>query len=312
MIISASRRTDIPTYYSEWFMNRIKEGYVLVRNPMNVHQVSRISLHPDVVDGIVFWTKNPLPMLDKLHFLNDYMYYFQFTLNAYEQDVETGVPFKHKYIVPAFQRLSDMIGPERVVWRYDPILLNSKYTMEYHINYFAKLAKQLAPYTKKCTISFLDMYAKTERNVAGLNIQPWTLELQDNMAKQLAEIAHSYGLEIATCAEGIDLDKYGIKHAHCIDGDLLADLLGCPLKVGKDKNQRQECGCVDSIDIGAYNTCRNGCRYCYANFNCKMVRDNSYRHKPNSPLLLGELMNDDKVTERKVHSLLERQLGLGF
>lgn len=312
MIISASRRTDIPTYYSEWFMNRIREGYALARNPMNAHQVSRISLSPEVVDGIVFWTKNPAPMLDKLPQLKDYMYYFQFTLNAYEQDVEAGVPLKHKYIVPTFQRLSEMIGPERVVWRYDPILLSDKYTFDYHVKYFELLAKKLASYTQKCTISFLDMYVKTERNMAGLNIQPWTLELQDAMAKSLAEIAHSYGLELETCAEGIELEKYGIKHAHCIDGELFAKLLGCPLKVGKDKNQRKECGCVDSVDIGAYNTCRNGCRYCYANFNAKMVQNNQQRHNPLSPLLLGELQPDDKVTERKMTSCLERQGGLGF
>lgn len=312
MIISASRRTDIPTYYSEWFMNRIREGYALARNPMNAHQVSRISLSPEVVDGIVFWTKNPAPMLDKLPQLKDYMYYFQFTLNAYEQDVEAGVPLKHKYIVPTFQRLSEMIGPERVVWRYDPILVSDKYTFDYHVKYFELLAKKLASYTQKCTISFLDMYVKTERNVAGLNIQPWTLELQDAMAKSLAEIAHSYGLELETCAEGIELEKYGIKHAHCIDGELFAKLLGCPLKVGKDKNQRKECGCVDSVDIGAYNTCRNGCRYCYANFNAKMVQNNQQRHNPLSPLLLGELQPDDKVTERKMTSCLERQGGLGF
>ena len=176
MIISASRRTDIPTYYSEWFMQRIKEGYVLARNPMNAHQVSRISLNPEVVDGIVFWTKNPLPMLDKLPLLKDYMYYFQFTLNGYEQDVEAGVPPKDKFIVPGFQRLSDMLGPERVIWRYDPILLNNKYTFNYHVQRFAELAKQLAPYTKQCTISFLDMYAKTERNMQGLAVQPWSLE----------------------------------------------------------------------------------------------------------------------------------------
>ena len=312
MIISASRRTDIPTYYSEWVMNRIREGYALARNPMNAHQVSRISLSPEVVDGIVFWTKNPAPMLDKLPQLKDYMYYFQFTLNAYEQDVEADVPLKHKYIVPTFQRLSEMIGPERVVWRYDPILVSDKYTFDYHVKYFELLAKKLASYTQKCTISFLDMYVKTERNVAGLNIQPWTLELQDAMAKSLAEIAHSYGLELETCAEGIELEKYGIKHAHCIDGELFAKLLGCPLKVGKDKNQRKECGCVDSVDIGAYNTCRNGCRYCYANFNAKMVQNNQQRHNPLSPLLLGELQPDDKVTERKMTSCLERQGGLGF
>lgn len=306
MIISASRRTDIPTYYSDWFMQRIKEGYVLARNPMNAHQVSRISLNPEVVDGIVFWTKNPLPMLDKLPLLKDYMYYFQFTLNGYEQDVEAGVPPKDKFIVPGFQRLSDMLGPERVIWRYDPILLNNKYTFNYHVQRFAELAKQLAPYTKQCTISFLDMYAKTERNMQGLAVQPWSLEKMDAMAKALAEIAHSYGLELATCAEGI----YGIKHAHCIDGGLFEKLLGCPLKVGKDKNQRQECGCVASVDIGAYNTCRNGCRYCYANFNNAMVQKNRQQHHPGSALLLGEVGEEDRITERKMQSCLERQQGL--
>ena len=130
MIISASRRTDIPTYYSEWFFNRIKEGYVLVRNPMNAHQISKISLNPDVVDGIVFWTKNPSPMLDKLNLLKDYMYYFQFTLNAYGQDIESGVPIKNSVIVPSFQKLSELIGPDRIIWRYDPIFLNKKYTVE--------------------------------------------------------------------------------------------------------------------------------------------------------------------------------------
>ena len=156
MIISASRRTDIPTYYSEWFFNRLHEGYVLVRNPMNIHQVSKITLNPDVVDGIVFWTKNPTPMLDKLDQLNDYTYYFQFTLNAYGRDVETGVPSKNNVIIPAFQKLSDKIGPERVIWRYDPIFISKIYTIDYHLHYFEQLAKRLSPYTKKCTISFLD------------------------------------------------------------------------------------------------------------------------------------------------------------
>ena len=130
MIISASRRTDIPTYYSEWFFNRIKEGYALVRNPMNAHQISKISLNPDVVDGIVFWTKNPTPMLDKLDRLKDYTYYFQFTLNAYGQDVEASIPSKNNVVIPAFQKLSDMIGPEKVIWRYDPIYLNETYKFE--------------------------------------------------------------------------------------------------------------------------------------------------------------------------------------
>lgn len=308
MIISASRRTDIPTYYSEWFLNRIKEGYVLVRNPMNAHQVSRISLSPDVVDGIVFWTKNPIPMLNKLDRLQDYTYYFQFTLNAYGQDVETNVPSKQNSIIPAFKRLSDTIGPDRVIWRYDPVFLNGTYTPEYHLRYFEQLAKILHPYTKKCTFSFMDMYWNTEKNGKGLGIQKFSIEQQKYLAKHFAHIAHGYGLSIDTCAEGIELEQYGIQHARCIDGRLLSQLIGCPLNVGKDKNQRLECGCIESIDIGAYNTCRNGCLYCYANHSIKSVQTNSQKHSPDSPLLVGSVGADDKITERRVSSCISAQL----
>ena len=162
MIISASRRTDIPSYYSEWFYNRIKEGFVYVRNPMNIHQIGKISLSPDVVDGIVFWTKNPAPMLDRLGELEKYTYYFQFTVNPYSTDVEPNVPSKNDTIIPTFQKLSSIIGKERIVWRYDPILLNEKYTVDYHIKYFSMLADKLAYYTEKCTVSFLDMYKNTQ------------------------------------------------------------------------------------------------------------------------------------------------------
>ena len=162
MIISASRRTDIPTYYSEWFLNRIKDGFVYVRNPMNVHQISKISLSPDVVDGIVFWTKNPVPMLDKLYNLQDYAYYFQFTVNSYGKDIEANIPSKNDIIVPAFRELSRIIGAEKVIWRYDPIMLTSKYTIDYHVNYFNELAKRLSGYTHKCVISFVDFYRNTQ------------------------------------------------------------------------------------------------------------------------------------------------------
>lgn len=309
MIISASRRTDIPTFYSQWFFNRIKDGYVLVRNPMNAHQISKISLSPDVVDGIVFWTKNPIPMLGRLDELKDYTYYFQFTLNSYGQDIEPYVPNKQNVTIPAFQKLSDSIGPEKVIWRYDPIFLSDKYSPEYHVRYFEKLAKILHPYTKKCTFSFIDIYRNTEKNVKGLDLHPFSVEQQKYIAKNLADIAHSYGLQIDTCAEGIDLEQYGIQHARCIDDRLLSELIGCPLKVGKDKNQRLECGCIESIDIGTYNTCRNGCLYCYANYSQKSVQTNSQKHNPNSPLLFGEVGNDDKITERKMHSLLSPQIG---
>ena len=308
MIISASRRTDIPTYYSNWFFNRIMNGYVLVRNPINTHQISKIPLNPDVVDGIVFWTKNPIPMLDRFNVLREYMLYVYLLLNSYAQDVETHVPNKQKHIIPAFKKLSDMIGPDRVIWRYDPIFLNDTYTPEYHIRYFEKIAKELSPYTKKCAISFIDFYRNTSKNVSDLSLHDFPEEAQKDLAKELAAIAHSYGLLIDTCAEGIELQEYGIGHARCIDDRLLSKLLDCPLDIRKDKSQRLACGCVESIDIGAYDTCRNGCKYCYANYSEKTVCSNFARHIPDSPLLFGEVGPNDKITERKVMSCKVNQI----
>lgn len=310
MIISASRRTDIPSYYCDWFLNRIKEGFVYVRNPMNIHQVSEVSLSPDVVDGIVLWTKNPNPMLERLNKLIQYNYYFQFTLNSYQTDVEVNLPSKNDVIIPAFQKLSDKLGPDRVVWRYDPIFLNEKYTFEYHIEYFDKLARQLKDYTRKCTISFIDYYRNTVNNVKGLNLIELTDKSKDELAKALSEIAYSNGLNMDTCAEGIDLSRYGITHAHCIDDTLLEKISGFSLKVEKDKSQRLECGCVSSIDIGMYNTCRNGCKYCYANYSLKTVKNNSQKHNINSPLISGQIAADDVITERKVMSNRAYQINL--
>ena len=167
MIISVSRRTDIPSYYSEWLFNRLNAGYAYVRNPMNPHRISEVSLSPDVVDGIVFWTKNPTPMLNRLHELQDYTYYFQFTLTPYGADVEKNIPSKNDIVIPTFQKLSSMIGKERVVWRYDPILLNDKYTMQYHMKYFRVLCDKLADHTEKCTISFLDLYKNIQRSISS-------------------------------------------------------------------------------------------------------------------------------------------------
>lgn len=310
MIISASRRTDIPSFYSEWFYNRIKEGYVLVRNPMNTHQIGKINLSPDVVDGIVFWTKNPSPIIDRLGELQDYMYYFQFTITSYGKDVEPGVPSKIDVVIPTFKRLADLVGPDRVIWRYDPIMISKKYSIDYHINYFDKLARTLKDYTCKCTFSFIDLYQNTNKNVKSLDL----LEFQSNdriyIAQSFAKIAQSYNLNIDTCAEGIDLHQFGINHARCINDELLERLLGCHLCVDKDKNQRLECGCVSSIDIGMYNTCRNGCHYCYANYNALSVNKNSNMHNPESPLICGNINENEIVKERKVLSCKEKQKNL--
>ena len=310
MIISASRRTDIPSYYSEWFFNRIKEGYVCVRNPMNIHQVGKISLSPDVVDGIVFWTKNPTPMLSRLDEISQYNYYFQFTVNSYNTDIETNVPSKNDVIIPTFQRLSKQIGKDRVIWRYDPILLNEKYTLDYHLTYFKMMADKLADYTEKCTISFIDIYRNIQKNMSSLQICSPSTEQQEEIIAKFVGIANEHGIYIDTCAEKVDFDKYGVKHAHCIDRERLERIGKYKLDVDKDKNQRDECGCVSSIDIGSYNTCKNGCLYCYANFSQKSVVANHSKHNPNSPLLYGDIESDDVVKERIIHSFRNNQLGL--
>ncbi|MDE7016823.1 MAG: DUF1848 domain-containing protein [Lachnospiraceae bacterium] len=310
MIISASRRTDIPSYYSEWFFNRLKEQYVLVRNPMNMHQIGKIDLSPKVVDGIVFWTKNPVPMLNRLEELEKYNYYFQFTLTAYGPEVETGLPSKNKVIIPSFQRLSKEIGKKKVVWRYDPIFLNEKYTIDYHCRYFAVLASKLALYTEKCTISFLDYYRNTERNMKPLHIHPLTVEQQKEIIEKFVRIAQRYNLHLDTCAESCDFGKFGVSHACCIDKERFERIGKYKLNVEKDKNQREECGCVASIDIGAYNTCRNGCLYCYANYSGMSVNNNFGKHNLESPLLFGKVNEEDKVKERNVTSLIDRQMTL--
>ena len=308
MIISASRRTDIPAFYSEWLFNRIKEEYVLVRNPMNIHQIGKISLSPDVVDGIVFWTKNPIPMMNRLSELDKYTYYFQFTLTAYDREVEPNIPSKNSVIIPGFQELSKSIGRDRVIWRYDPIFFNTRYTMEYHCKYFRVLASKLGDYTEKCTVSFLDLYKNTARNVSPLNIQTETKEMQFEIMQRFSDIASEYGIYIDTCAEKINLENLKISHACCIDKERFERIGKCRLALGKDQNQRAECGCVASIDIGAYNTCKHGCLYCYANYSQNTVKRNSMAHNPNSPLLFGEVGEDDVIKVRDVKSCKENQL----
>ena len=310
MIISASRRTDIPTYYSEWLFNRIKEGYVCVRNPMNIHQISKISLSPKVVDGIVFWTKNPLPMISRLDELKEYTYYFQYTINSYGKDIEKNVPNKNDIIIPAFKELSRKIGPERVIWRYDPILLNSQYTIEYHVNYFEEIAKRLSGFTHKCVISFVDLYRNTKTNANTLSFRQPTHDEMIELAKRMVDIAKKSNLIIESCAEKIDLTSFGISHGHCIDCQLFETLLGCKLNLEKDKNQREECGCMASIDIGMYNTCKNGCAYCYATHSENSVLKNSSLHDPLSPLISGQIQDDDVIKERIIKSCKNCQLNL--
>ncbi len=307
MIISASRRTDIPAYYSEWFWNRLREGYVLVRNPMNPHRVSRVSLSPDVVDGFVFWTKNPLPMMDRLELLRDYPYYIQFTLTPYGDDIEQNLPPKRDVLIPALRRLSERVGRERVIWRYDPILINDRYTVDHHIRTFRSMCDSLSGYTDTCTISFLDLYRNIRGRIAPLGITPPTAGQADEIAAHFAGIAREYGLSVVTCAEDGDYSRWGIGHGACIDADRLSRIGGVPLNVNRDKNQRGMCGCAESIDIGTYHTCANGCVYCYANHSPSLTARGIASYDPSSPLLCGKITEEDVISEREMKSCRAEQ-----
>lgn len=308
MIISASRRTDIPCFYSQWFYNRLRAGSVCAANPFNAHQISRISLNPQVVDAFVFWTKNPEPMLPRLEELDGYEYYFQFTLNGYGAPVEPGLA-DVKRLADTFLRLSDRAGKDRVLWRYDPILISDTYSLAYHEEMFGRLAEGLKGATNRCTISFLDEYAAIKKNLKGLHL---TLDpnpgpeqaagaerIQKEAARRLANAAAGTGIELVTCAETVDLSEYGIGHGSCIDREWLERLLGCALKAEPDKNQRPACGCISSIDIGAYGTCKNGCLYCYATNGRGAVG----AYDPESEILCRGLGDEDRISDRKMKTL---------
>ena len=287
MIVSVSRRTDIPSFYSDWFFRRLKEGFVYMKNPMNPKQISRLELSPETVDCIVFWTKNPEPMLDRLSELEPYPYYFQFTLTSYGKDVEANLPHKKEVLIPVFQRLSEKVGSKRVIWRYDPILFTKRYTPEYHLKAFRQMAEALKGYTEKCVISFVDTYAKNKKQLQALGVYDLSKDETEAFAKELCDIARENGMVMASCAEQIDLAHCGIKHNACIDKALIEEITGCKLKGVRDKNQRGECGCMESIDIGTYHTCGNGCVYCYANHSEAQVKENLRKYDVHYPLLCG-------------------------
>jgi len=301
LILSVSRRTDIPAFYLDWFINRIKEGYVYVRNPMNYNMVSKINLSPEVIDCIVFWTKDPTNFLRKIDEFKDYNYYFQITITPYGKDIERNLGDK-KEIINSFIELSDRIGKEKVIWRYDPIIITDNMDIEYHKEEFKKLAEMLSDYTDVCVISFLDIYSKTQRNMKAINPTIITEEQMYAIAEELNKIAKEHSLTLKTCSERIDLTSLGIEHSKCIDDELISTILGEKLDIKKDKNQREECGCVESIDIGVYNTCRHGCLYCYANFSQVAVNNSIKKYDVNSPFLCGKEEKDDKVIERKMKS----------
>ena len=306
MIISASRRTDIPAFYSEWFMNRLKEGYVLIPNPRNPNRIGRVNLSPDNVDCIVFWTKNPSPLLEKLYQIDHmgYSYYIQFTLTPYDQMIETHLPPKSE-LLQTFIKMSEQIGNLRSVWRYDPIIIDADHSISWHIGKFTQMCHTLHLYTERCILSFLDLY----RN---MNSKFRTIEKNEmhEIASAFSQIAKQYGISLYTCSEEIDLSEYGIEHSSCIDKPLIEKITSYRLDIKKDKNQRTTCGCIESIDIGVYDTCTHGCTYCYANSSQKMISRQIAAYISNAPMLTGFPVGNEIITDRTSSSNKIRQTDL--
>jgi DNA repair photolyase len=303
MIISASRRTDIPAFYGDWLMQRLRQGYVLVRNPFNPLQVSRVSLDSQVVDCIVFWTKNPAPLLEKLREIErlGHRFVVQFTLNAYDRTLEQYVPPLHQRLT-TFRQLADQIGPDRVLWRFDPILFTRSHGPDMVLRSFAQLADQLRTSTRQCTISLVSLYAKCRRNMNDIALLEPPDEEKKRFVHQLCVLAWDNGISLKSCCDPFLHETCGIEAGRCIDAKLIADITGVPLAIPSNKGQRPGCGCAVSIDIGAYDTCPHGCRYCYANMNQYRVAAKREEHDPDGPLLNGTLNGRERITERMCHS----------
>ncbi len=294
MILFASGRTDIPAFYSNWFISRVKAGFVDVRNPFNQKLVSRIYFSD--VDLIMFCSKNPLPMINKLDILKVPVL-FHVTITPYGKDVEPNIPDK-RLIIDGVKKLSLVLSIDNVVVRYDPIFLSDKYNVDYHIRAFDKLCKNLNGYVNKIIVSFMDEYKNVRSNKNILKYRAFTREDYKKIGEAFSKSAHDNGMSVQTCFEDEDLTQYGFVKGECLSHELAYILTG---KKFKSSNVRKEkkCECVQMVDIGDYNSCMHMCKYCYANYDEKAVSNNFERHDDNSSLLIGSIQRDDVIKVRK-------------
>ena len=299
IILSASRSTDLPAFYAPWFANRLEQGYCVWLNPFN-QKPQYVSFSKARV--IVFWSKNPAPLIPYLDAVDARIpqYYFQFTVNDYDQEgLEPNVPRLERRI-ETFKRLADRVGPDRVIWRFDPLLLTPKTPLDVLLEKVRKVGEQVHDHTRRLVFSFADIaeYRKVQNNLSRCDVawEDFTAEAMETFAREVQAMNRSWGLELATCGEAVDLSPWGVEHGRCIDDRLMIRLfpedkrlmafLGArPALFGKmeweymkDKGQRKECGCIVSKDIGMYNTCPHLCRYCYANTSESVVLKNAKQH----------------------------------
>lgn len=308
MILNTGGRTDTVQYYTDWLLQRFSEGYVLTRNPMFPSKVIRYELTPDKVDCVVFCSKNYKPILPRLHEITDRFHtYFHYTITAYGRDIEPGVPSIEESM-ETLKALSRLVGKQRIAWRYDPVLLTKEYTIGRHLETFGRMAGELAPYIDRCIFSFVEMYKKLEVNMPELI--PLSCQDMESLAQGLGSIAKKYGISIQTCGTNGDYTRYGIHASGCMTLDILGKANGITFRSQKHKGTRQGCHCIESRDIGAYDTCLNGCKYCYANKSPQKAFENRQYHDPASPLLLGHVKPEDTILQGAQKSFLKGVQGV--
>lgn len=294
MVLNVSGRTDIVAFYSDWFIERYKEGYIDVRNPFYPKLISRIYFKN--VDLILFCTKNPIPILDKLKYI-DKPILFHVTLTPYKKDIEPNVLPKG-IIIKAIKKLSKVIGIDNLTIRYDPIFISDKYNLDYHIKAFNKLCSLLNGYVNKIIVSFIDDYKNVRKNEKILNFREFTEKDYEIIGKNFSRIAKENSMTVQTCFENRNLVEYGFIKGECLSHELAYKLTGKKYKTWKAR-KGANCNCVEMVDIGVYNSCKHFCKYCYANYDEKQVNNNFNSHFKDSSLLVGRIEKDDLIKERK-------------
>ena len=347
MILNTGNRTDIPAFYSRWFWNRLKDGFAMARNPMATGRITKFRLDPEVVDVLSFCTKNPAPMLAEMarqkavwesgqsagdnrtvadsesvakasnhaadgagHNLFAFRQMWHVTITPYGRDIEPYVPPKED-VMQSFRQLSELVGPQCTAWRYDPIFLSETYDIDFHLRTFEEMAQALEGATHQCIISFIDLYEKTKRNFP--EARRLTAEEEAVLAKGIAASGARHGMKIYACCEDKALARYGIDVDGCMTKEGLESAFDITLDVPKgQQTSRPICKCLLGSDIGAYNTCGHGCRYCYANYDRRTVEINMAAHDPDSPLLVGWLQPEDIITDARQESYYSGQITMGF
>lgn len=307
MILQTGNRTDLPAFYSTWLANRIREGYVMVRNPFNPVSVTRYRIDPSVVDLIVFCTKNPAPMLEHMDLLRPYRQYWFVTITPYGKDIEPNVPDKN-LVIESFRRLCGHVGPDCMCWRYDPVFIDSSWTVQRHVEAFSAMCRKLEGYTHTCVISYIDLYEKVLRNFPEVRSVPFDTQME--LTKIFVEIAAKHGMIIKPCGEDPRLASVGADCSGCMTQQTFEQAVGQNLILPPNPGNRKECACYITNDIGQYNTCGHLCRYCYANADRETVRRNMRLHDPSSPLLIGKLRPEDRIHEAKQKSWIDMQMRL--